>query len=172
LGRRPRIIVIAGCGIEGCFLVVPFCSCTCRDFGRLGKGLIRNIVERGPTSVSFTNEIGQIVPSTRQKTYVSFRPGFLKILVIIIILIHQSRKGAFPPHRADPEQKTSWSTKASRQGGNIARADFDPALCFPSHGHAVAHKMRRSHTHNTRAHIPISSKTQRTPSIFEVIAVA
>lgn len=72
-------------------------------------------------------------------------------------------------------KRPAWSTQSDRprQGENIARADFDPALCCPSHRHAVAHKQRRSHTHNTRAHIPMSSKTQRTPSIFEeVIAVA
>jgi hypothetical protein len=33
-------------------------------------------------------------------------------------------------------------------------------------------RKKRILVHNTRAHIPMSSKTQRTPSILEVIAVA
>ena len=54
--------------------------------------------EKGPTSVSFTNEIGQIVPSTRQKTYVSFHPEFNKIIVVVAIIVYSHpsiKKGSF-----------------------------------------------------------------------------
>jgi hypothetical protein len=56
-----------------------------------GKGIIEIIEEKGPTSVSFTKEIGQIVPSTRQKTYVSFHPNFYQDY-------HRRRRNHHYPH--------------------------------------------------------------------------
>jgi hypothetical protein len=99
-------------------------------------------------------------------------PDFINIfffVIIIVFIINQEKRG-FSPHRTDPEQETGWSTKATRQG-ELSQEQILIMFCCPSHGHAVAHKNQRV-VHNTHAHIPMSSRTQRAPSIFEVIAIA